>query len=79
MAKISITNKMRIQTLHEQGLGAKAIRSAYLDMEWSLTSIKLIYKMINSTGSALDRKPRSGRPKTAKTTDNIARVQELIC
>ena len=79
MAKISITDKMRIQTLHELGLGAKAIKSSYPDRKWSLTSIKRICKVIDAAGSALDRKPGSGRPKTARTTNNIARVEELIC
>jgi inhibitor of nuclear factor kappa-B kinase subunit alpha len=79
MAKISISDKMRMKTLHEQGLGAKAIRSAYPDRKWSLTSIKRICKMIDTTGSALERKPGSGRPKTVRTTENIARVEELIC
>jgi len=30
MGRISYEDKMRIQTLREQGLGAKAIRSKYL-------------------------------------------------
>ena len=79
MAKISADDKMRIQTLREQGLGAKAIRSAYAGKSWSLASVKRICQQVDSTGSALGRKPGSGRPKTARTADNIAVVQELIC
>ena len=29
MAKLSLADKMRIQTLREQGLGARAIRNTY--------------------------------------------------
>ena len=36
MGRISYEDKMRIQTLHEQGLGAKAIRSRYPAKQWSL-------------------------------------------
>ena len=77
MAKISINDKMRIQTLREQGMGAKAIKSAYPDKNWSLTSIKRLCKMLDTTGSVLDR--RTKRSKTARTMENIARVEEMIC
>ena len=42
MNKISYEDKMRIQTLHEQGLGAKAIRSRYPAKQWSLNTLKTI-------------------------------------
>lgn len=79
MAKISASDKMRIQTLREQGLGARAIKSLYPEKKWSLPQIHRICKKVDSTGSALWRKPGSGRPKTARTTTNIDAVQELIC
>ena len=31
------------------------------------------------TGSAVDRKMGSGRPKSARSANNIAKVQQLIC
>jgi len=36
MGKVSLADKMRIQTLHEQRLGAKAIMAAYPDKGWAL-------------------------------------------
>ena len=36
MGRISYEDKMRIQTPHEQGLGAKAIRSRYPAKQWGL-------------------------------------------
>ena len=34
---------------------------------------------VDKTGIVVDRKPGSGRPRTARTADNIAAVWELIC
>lgn len=79
MAKISAADKMRIQTLREQGLGAKAIKSRYPEKKWSTAQIHRICKKVDDTGSALWRKPGSGRPKTARTAVNIDAVRELIC
>ena len=70
---------MRIQTLREQGMGAKAIKSAYPKKSWSLNTLKTICRRIDMTGSAVDRKMGSGRPKSARSANNIAKVQELIC
>ena len=79
MVKLSRADKMRIQTLREQGLGAKAIKSAYPEKQWNFSTLKAICRRINKTGSAVERKAGSGRPKSARSTDNIAKVQELIC
>lgn len=79
MAKISRDDKIRIQTLREQGLGAKAIRSAYPEKQWSLKTLNNLCRQIDETGSAIERKKGSGRPKSARSAENIAKVQELIC
>ena len=42
MGKLSNEDKMRIQTLREQGLGAKAIRASYPDKNWSLSTLQTI-------------------------------------
>jgi len=49
MGRISYEDKMRIQTLHEQGLGAKAIRSRYPAKQWSLNTLKTICRHITKT------------------------------
>ena len=79
MAIISAEDKMRIQTLREQGLGARKIKSRYPDKKWSLAQIHHIFKRVDETGSSLQRKPGSGRPKTARTAANITAVETLIC
>src|SRR3954469_1850590 len=79
MAKFTYDDKMHIQTLHEQGYGAKRIKKAYPHKQWPLSIIKLIYQRIEERGSATDRKVGSGRPKSVRTATNIAAVEELIC
>lgn len=79
MPNISRDDKIRIQTLRQQGLGAKAIRSAYPEKLWSLDTLKRLCRQIDETGNAVERKIGSGRPKSARSTENINKVQELIC
>lgn len=70
---------MRIQTLYEQGKRAKAIVSAYPAKQWKLNSVRTICQRIKNTGSAVERRPGSGRPKSARSAENIQHVAELIC
>ena len=79
MAKISRDDKIRIQTLREQGLGAKAIKKVYPEKQWSLTTLKRLCRQINENESIIERKKGSGRPKSVRTTENISKVHELIC
>ena len=79
MGRILYEDKMRIQTLHEQGLCAKAIRLRYPAKQWSLNTLKTICRRITKTGSAVTRQSGSGRPKSARTTQNIAAVGDMIC
>src|SRR5207248_62342 len=75
---VSREDKMRIQTLREQGLGAKAIRAAYPQKRWKISTLKKMCQRIDKTGSVVERKVGSGRPKSARSTANIDMVQELI-
>jgi hypothetical protein len=79
MGKLSRDDKMRIQTLREQGWGPKRIRNAYPEKGWPLITVKTICKRFDTTGSTVERKKGSGRPKSARTTANVAIVAELIC
>ena len=79
MAKHSQDDKMRIRTLREQGLGEKAIKSAYPLKKWSLNTLQMICRRIDQTGSAVERKVGSGRPKSVRSTNNIAMVHEMLC
>ena len=80
MGKLSNEEKMRIQTLREQGLGAKAIRASYPDNNWSLSTLQTICHRVDETGSVVTRRAGSGRPtKSACTAEKVADVGELIC
>jgi len=50
MGKISLADKMRIKTLHEQRSGAKAIMAAYPDKDWALSTVKKICQHVDRTG-----------------------------
>ena len=65
MGKLSYNDKLRMQMLREQGLGAKAIISSYPDKKWKLSTVKKVCSQVDRTGSAVLRKPGSGRPATA--------------
>ena len=79
MGRISYEEKMRIQTLYEQRLGAKAIRSRCPAKQWSLNTLKTICRHITKTGSAVTHQCGSRRPKSARTAQNTAAVGDMIC
>jgi len=60
MGKVSLADKMRIQTLHEQRLGEKAIMAAYPDKGWALSTVKKICQRVDQMGSATDYKAGCG-------------------
>jgi len=64
MGKLSYNDKLRMQTLRQQGLGAKAIISSYLDKGWKLSTVRKVWRRVDRTGSAVLRKQGSGRPAT---------------
>jgi len=51
MGKVSSADKMRIQTLREQGYGAKAIITADPQNYCKLSTMKKICKRVDQTGS----------------------------
>ena len=61
------------------GLGAKAIGARYPAKKSNLNTLKSICRRIDKTGSAVIRQTGSGRPKSARTSDNVAAVGDMIC
>ena len=55
MGKVSGDDKMRIQTLREQGFGARAIISRYPEKGWKLSTISKICKRVDERNSAVNR------------------------
>jgi len=52
MGKILAADKMRMETLHEQGLAAKSVVKAYHRKQWKLSSVQTICGRIDKTGSS---------------------------
>ena len=65
MEKMSYNDKLRMQTLREQGLRTKAIISSYPDKGWKLSTVKEVCSRVDCSGSTVLRKPGSARPATA--------------
>jgi len=65
MGKLSYNDKLRMQTLLEQGLAEKAIISSYPDKGWKMSTVEKVCSRDDHTGSAILRKPGSGRSATA--------------
>ena len=73
MGKVSLADKMWIETLCEQRLGVKAVMAAYPDKGWALNTVKICQR-VDWRGSATERKVGCGRPKSARSEANIAAV-----
>jgi len=65
MGKLSYNDKLCMLMLREQGYGAKAIISSYHDKGWRLSTVKKVCNRVDRNGSAVLRKPGSGKPATA--------------
>ena len=61
----------------EKGWGYKRIVKEFPGKGWGLGQVKRLVKRIKETGSTA-RKPGSGRPRTARTAENKAYVEEFI-
>ena len=65
MAKLTYDDKMRIQTLREQCMGAEAIKSAYPMKNLSTDTLKTMCQLESDMGTATAVKPRFYRGFTA--------------
>jgi len=71
MGEISYEDKARIETLRKLGFGYRTIVAKFPGKGWKLCSVKAICKRVDERGSATERKPGSGRSKTARTEENV--------
>jgi len=56
MGKVSLADKMQIQTLRKQRFGAKAIMAAYPDKGWALSTVKKICQHVIKRGQQQNAK-----------------------
>ena len=59
----------------EKGYGARKLISEFSRKNWSLASVNRLLHKVDTIGSA-DRKPGSGRRRTARTDGNIHVVED---
>jgi len=79
MGKVYAEDKMRIQTLREQGFRYRVIAAKYPPKQWNVNTVKATCKRVDEMGYAVVRKPGSGRPEIVRTSENIKNVSEMIC
>jgi uncharacterized protein YfcZ (UPF0381/DUF406 family) len=58
---------LRIQTLREQGLGAKAITGDYSDTKWSMSTLTKTCKQVDSSGCATEERNAADTAKSSLT------------
>lgn len=74
----SKADRILIKELREsKGYGTRRFLKEFPLKNWSLSGLTRLIKNIDATGSS-DRKPGSGRPRSARTNENIQAVEELI-
>lgn len=79
MVRLTRDDKIRVEALRKQGLGAKQIVAAYAEKGWALRSVERICQQVDCNGTFAERKAGSGKPRTARSEENIAAVTDLIC
>jgi len=74
---LSYEDKVLIKNLHfSNGYGARKLMSEFPDKNWKSSSLDKLLKKIQQTG-VVQRRKGSGRPKTARTAQNVSAVEEL--
>lgn len=77
MPSYSEADKILIQNLRQQGWSARRMLNEFPNKEWTRSGLDHIIKKVDDHGTA-DRLPGSGRPRSARTPENIAMVEPLV-
>ena len=77
---MSFSNEDKVIIKHyrlEKGYGKKRLLKEISDRQWSESGLQNLLKKIDTTGS-IEKSTRSGRPRSARTEENIHYVEEEI-
>src|SRR5215469_8828939 len=75
---LSVEDKVLIKNLHLlKGYGWRRLMAEFPQKNWNKGSINSLIRKVKDTGST-SRRVGSGRPKSARTDENITAVKELI-
>ena len=76
---LSYEHRIIIQYIRNKfGHGVTRIVADHPEFDWNANTIKSFLQRINETGD-VTRKEGSGRPRTARTEENIEQVGEMLC
>ena len=79
MTKITTEDRILIKHLRlEKQWGARRMTNEFPNKAWSIASVSRVINKIDNNRT-MERKPGSGRPRSARTQQNIEQVSELIC
>jgi len=71
-------DRILIKNLYElKGYGAKKLVKEFPEKKWKIRGLNYLIQRLRETGTT-DRQPGSGRPRTARTAENINVVNDLI-
>src|SRR5678815_2862380 len=78
MAPLTEEDRILIRILRaEKGYNARQLMIEFPSRKWNKYALHRLIKRIDATGTSNSR--NCGRKRSARTADNIAQVQELIC
>ena len=71
-------DRILIENLHKcKGFGAKKLVKEFPGKGWNVRSLNRLLKKLHDSGTTV-RPPESGRPRSARTDENIDTVNELV-
>ena len=75
---LSKDDKVLIKSLHElKGYSAPQLVKEFPSKDWNVRSVYRLLKKLRDTGT-VDRRPGSGRRRSARTAENVELVDELV-
>jgi len=78
MVVFSEEDRIVIKNLYElKGYGAKRLIKEFPTNGWKLGALNKLLRKLKDTGTT-DRRPESGRPRSARTSSNINTVNDLV-
>jgi len=69
-------DKNLIKSLYLKGYTAKRLTDEFPEKSWTKRSVNRLLKKLRVT-STVDRRPGSGRPRSARTEENVETVNDL--
>jgi len=73
-------DKILIKSLYLKGYTAKRLRDEFPEKSWTKRGVSKLLKKLRDTCNTgiVDRPPDSGRPRSARTEENVETVNDLV-